>query len=214
MTCSFSHQHVRRHVHQVLLDVARARLGERSVPALHARHHLHHLGHGLPVLLGVALVLEAGSVFLLELLVFHHRLHLCGCGNLGAVLDLCLTDGLSDRLWELSHIRVLHILFHVSLIVHPSNRVKHTQLSLHLFHGRSSHLIQRGAGRFAALEVRRLGRLLVLLGRFLVLLGRFLVLLGRFLVLLGLLFGVLFPLRRLVKGKGPARTKKLHIMCH
>ena len=71
------------------------------------------------------------------------------------------------------------------------NLLKHTQLSLHLFHGRSSHLIQRGAGRFAALEVRRLGRLLVLLGRFLVLLGRFLVLLGRFLVLLGLLFGVL-----------------------
>ena len=113
-------------------------------------------------------------------------------------------------------------LFHVSLIVHPSNRaereriemptkenddnlrtqittfekgsqnlLEHTELSLHLFHGRSSHLIQRGAGRFAALEVRRLGRLLVLLGRFLVLLGRFLVLLGRFLVLLGLLFGVL-----------------------
>ena len=68
--------------------MSRARLGERSVPALHARHHLHHLGHGLHVLLGVALVLEAGSVFLLELLVFHHRLHLCGCGNLGAVLDL------------------------------------------------------------------------------------------------------------------------------
>ena len=68
--------------------MARARLGERSVPALHARHHLHHLGHGLPVLLGVALVLEAGSVFLLELLVFHHRLHLRSCGNLGAVLNL------------------------------------------------------------------------------------------------------------------------------
>ena len=118
------------------------------------------------------------------------------------------------------------------------NLLKHTELSLHLFHGRSSHLIQRGTGCFAALEVRRLGRLL---GRFLVHLGRFLVLLGRFLVLLGLLFGVLevglglflkitcsidwitpqktikiflsvqdlSPLRRLVKGEGPARTKKL-----
>ena len=78
------------------------------------------------------------------------------------------------------------------------NLLKHTQLSLHLFHGRSSHLIQRGTGRFAALEARRFGRFLGLLGLILLLalLGLLLlVLLGRF-VLLGFLLhlfvGLLF----------------------
>ena len=72
------------------------------------------------------------------------------------------------------------------------NLLKHTELSLHLFHGRSSHLIQRGTGCFAALEVRRLGGFLGILGLILLLalLGR----LRRFLVLLGLL-GLLLHLK-------------------
>ena len=75
------------------------------------------------------------------------------------------------------------------------NLLEHTQLSLHFFHGRSSHLIHRGAGRFAALEVRRLGGFLGILGLILLLalLGR----LSRFLLLIGLLgpFGLLGRLK-------------------
>ena len=58
------------------------------------------------------------------------------------------------------------------------NLLEHTELSLHLFHGRSSHLIQRGTGRFAALEARRLGGVLGLLGLLLLFLFRRFVFLG------------------------------------
>ena len=58
------------------------------------------------------------------------------------------------------------------------NLLEHTELSLHLFHGRSSHLIQRGTGRFAALEARRLGGFLGLLGLLLLFLFRRFVFLG------------------------------------
>ena len=69
------------------------------------------------------------------------------------------------------------------------NLLKHTELSLHLFHGRSSHLIHRGAGCFAALEVRRLGGFLGILG--LILLLALLGWLSRLLILLLGLFGLL-----------------------
>ena len=59
------------------------------------------------------------------------------------------------------------------------NLLEHTELSLHLFHGRRSHLIHRGAGCFAALEVRRLGGFLGILGLILLL-----ALLGRLLLVL------------------------------
>ena len=78
------------------------------------------------------------------------------------------------------------------------NLLEHTELCLHLFHGRSSHLIQRGAGCFTALEVRRLGGFLGILGLILLLalLGRLLIaLLGRLLIGLLRLFGLLGHLK-------------------